>query len=156
MATEPTELARIVAQNLQTAMDRRGLDDRELAKLSGIARKTVNNIRNSRHNATLDTIESLAKTLDVESATLTSLPTADYPSGKETHSKNHDANLGLDSQLLEKLFIRLETGLQTANKNLEPHKKWKVLLWLYRQQYKSAVPQEVDATGIAELIDAMS
>jgi transcriptional regulator with XRE-family HTH domain len=60
------ELRRIVAQNLRRLRQDRGLTQEELADLAGLNRNFVGMIEREENAPTVDTLEVLAKALDVE------------------------------------------------------------------------------------------
>ena len=60
------ELRRIVAQNLRRLRQDRGLTQEELADLAGLTRNFVGMIEREENAPTVDTLEVLAKALDVE------------------------------------------------------------------------------------------
>jgi len=61
------DLKAVLAENLKFIMDRRELSEGALAKLTGgeVSQKTINNIKNQRQSASLDTLQHLPA--DVES-----------------------------------------------------------------------------------------
>jgi transcriptional regulator with XRE-family HTH domain len=65
MRNEIPSATEIIAGNLDRLMAERGLVDRVVGKLSGVGHKTVNNMRQGRHGATLEKIEAVARALKV-------------------------------------------------------------------------------------------
>ena len=63
-------LRRIVARNLQRLRKERGLSQEELADLAGLNRNYIGMIERQENAATVDTLEALAKALEVEPARL--------------------------------------------------------------------------------------
>lgn len=63
-------LRRIVARNLKRLRKERGLSQEELADLAGLNRNYIGMIERQENAATVDTLEALAKALDVEPARL--------------------------------------------------------------------------------------
>ena len=59
-------LRRIVARNLKRLRQERGLSQEELADLAGLNRNYVGMIERQENAATIDTLEELAKALQVE------------------------------------------------------------------------------------------
>ncbi|MFM9848037.1 MAG: helix-turn-helix domain-containing protein [Hyphomicrobiaceae bacterium] len=59
-------LRRIVARNLKRLRQERGLTQEELADLAGLNRNYVGMIERQENAATVDTLEDLAKALQVE------------------------------------------------------------------------------------------
>jgi transcriptional regulator with XRE-family HTH domain len=59
-------LRRIVARNLKRLRQERGLTQEELADLAGLNRNYVGMIERQENAATVDTLEELAKALQVE------------------------------------------------------------------------------------------
>ena len=59
-------LRRIVARNLKRLRQERGLSQEELADLAGLNRNYVGMIERQENAATVDTLEALAKALQVE------------------------------------------------------------------------------------------
>jgi transcriptional regulator with XRE-family HTH domain len=59
-------LRRIVARNLKRLRQERGLTQEELADLAGLNRNYVGMIERQENAATVDTLEGLAKALQVE------------------------------------------------------------------------------------------
>lgn len=62
------KLRRVLADNLAFLMEARGLSEQGLSDLTGgeVAQKTINNLKNQRQAATLDTIELLAHALKID------------------------------------------------------------------------------------------
>jgi transcriptional regulator with XRE-family HTH domain len=60
------ELRRIVAQNLRRLRQHRGLTQEALADLAGLNRNFVGMIEREENAPTVDTLEVLAKALEVE------------------------------------------------------------------------------------------
>ena len=60
------KLRRIVAQNLRRLRQERGLTQEELADLAGLNRNFVGMLEREENAPTVDTLEVLAKALDVE------------------------------------------------------------------------------------------
>lgn len=60
--------------NLQRMRRDRGLSQEQLARLAGCARAYLSGAEAGRRNATLDTVEALAKVMDVEPAELLKHP----------------------------------------------------------------------------------
>jgi transcriptional regulator with XRE-family HTH domain len=65
-ALRPMTLRRIVARNLKQLRQERGLTQEELADLAGLNRNYVGMIERQENAATVDTLEELAKALQVE------------------------------------------------------------------------------------------
>ena len=65
-ALQPMTLRRIVARNLKQLRQERGLTQEELADLAGLNRNYVGMIERQENAATVDTLEDLAKALQVE------------------------------------------------------------------------------------------
>lgn len=65
-ALRPMTLRRIVARNLKRLRQERGLTQEELADLAGLNRNYVGMIERQENAATVDTLEDLAKALQVE------------------------------------------------------------------------------------------
>ena len=63
-------LRRIVARNLKRLRLERGLSQEELADLAGLNRNYIGMIERQENAATVDTLEALAKALEVEPARL--------------------------------------------------------------------------------------
>ena len=63
-------LRRIVARNLKRLRQERGLTQEELADLAGLNRNYIGMIERQENAATIDTLEALAKALEVEPARL--------------------------------------------------------------------------------------
>lgn len=63
-------LRRIVARNLKRLRMERGLSQEELADLAGLNRNYIGMIERQENAATIDTLEALAKALEVEPARL--------------------------------------------------------------------------------------
>jgi transcriptional regulator with XRE-family HTH domain len=63
-------LRRIVARNLKRLRKERGLSQEELADLAGLNRNYIGMIERQENAATVDTLEALAKALEVEPARL--------------------------------------------------------------------------------------
>lgn len=63
-------LRRILARNLKRLRRERGLTQEELADLAGLNRNYVGMIERQENAATVDTLEALAKALDVHAAQL--------------------------------------------------------------------------------------
>jgi len=59
-------LRRIVARNLKRLRKERGLSQEELADLAGLNRNYVGMIERQENAATVDTLEALAKALQIE------------------------------------------------------------------------------------------
>lgn len=59
-------LRRIVARNLKRLRQERGLSQEELADLAGLNRNYIGMIERQENAATLDTLEELAKALQVD------------------------------------------------------------------------------------------
>lgn len=62
------KLRRVLADNLIFLMDARDLSEQALSDLTGgeVAQKTINNLKNQKQAATLDTIELLANALKID------------------------------------------------------------------------------------------
>lgn len=62
------KLRKVLAENLAFLLKARGLSERGLADLTGgqVAQKTINNLKNEKQAATLDTLELLAAALKVD------------------------------------------------------------------------------------------
>ena len=65
-ALRPMTLRQIVARNLKQLRQERGLTQEELADLAGLNRNYVGMIERQENAATVDTLEDLAKALQVE------------------------------------------------------------------------------------------
>jgi transcriptional regulator with XRE-family HTH domain len=63
-------LRRIVARNLKRLRKERGLSQEELADLAGLNRNYIGMIERQENAATVDTLEALAKALEIEPARL--------------------------------------------------------------------------------------
>ena len=63
-------LRRIVARNLKRLRKERGLSQEELADLANLNRNYIGMIERQENAATVDTLEALAKALEVEPARL--------------------------------------------------------------------------------------
>jgi len=63
-------LRRIVARNLKRLRKERGLSQEELADLASLNRNYIGMIERQENAATVDTLEALAKALEVEPARL--------------------------------------------------------------------------------------
>jgi transcriptional regulator with XRE-family HTH domain len=63
-------LRKIFAQNLRSARSDKGLSQEALADLAGIDRTYVSALERQVYSASLDTIEKLAKVLEVEASDL--------------------------------------------------------------------------------------
>ena len=63
-------LRRIVARNLKRLRQERGLTQEELADLAGLNRNYIGMIERQENAATVDTLEDLAKALQVEATQL--------------------------------------------------------------------------------------
>ena len=63
-------LRRIVARNLKRLRKERELSQEELADLAGLNRNYIGMIERQENAATVDTLEALAKALEVEPARL--------------------------------------------------------------------------------------
>jgi len=63
-------LRRIVARNLKRLRMERGLSQEELADLASLNRNYIGMIERQENAATVDTLEALAKALEVEPARL--------------------------------------------------------------------------------------
>ena len=55
----------LIAANLEALMEEAGWDDNQVALQSGVSKKTVNNIRRARHNASANTLAALATAFGV-------------------------------------------------------------------------------------------
>ena len=64
------ELRRIVAQNLRRLRQDRGLTQEELADRAGLNRNYVGMVEREENAPTIDTLEALAKAMDIDAATL--------------------------------------------------------------------------------------
>ena len=60
------ELRRIVAQNLRRLRQDRGLTQEELADRAGLNRNYVGMVEREENAPTVDTLEALAKAMDIE------------------------------------------------------------------------------------------
>lgn len=65
-------LKKTLAENLKAVMEKRGLSERGLERLTGgeVGQKTINNLKNQRQSASLDTVEQLAAALKIDAALL--------------------------------------------------------------------------------------
>lgn len=63
-------LRRIVARNLKRLRKERALSQEELADLAGLNRNYIGMIERQENAATVDTLEALAKALEIEPARL--------------------------------------------------------------------------------------
>jgi transcriptional regulator with XRE-family HTH domain len=63
-------LRRILARNLKRLRTERGLSQEELADRAGLNRNYIGMIERRENAATVDTLEALAKALDVEAVRL--------------------------------------------------------------------------------------
>jgi transcriptional regulator with XRE-family HTH domain len=63
--------------NVRRLRKERDLSQERLSVLSGLARAYVSSVETGRRNATLDTLEILARTLGVNASELVALPTGD-------------------------------------------------------------------------------
>ncbi|MBY0562426.1 helix-turn-helix transcriptional regulator [Hyphomicrobium sp.] len=64
------ELRRIVAQNLRRLRQDRGLTQEELADRAGLNRNYVGMVEREENAPTVDTLEALAKALDIDPTAL--------------------------------------------------------------------------------------
>jgi transcriptional regulator with XRE-family HTH domain len=64
------ELRRIVAQNLRRLRQDRGLTQEELADRAGLNRNYVGMVERKENAPTVDTLEALAKALDIDPTAL--------------------------------------------------------------------------------------
>jgi transcriptional regulator with XRE-family HTH domain len=67
----PDVLRQELAQNLLRYRTGAGLSQRDLAERTGLTQAHISNLENARANATLDTINTLAKALGVDPRDLT-------------------------------------------------------------------------------------
>lgn len=58
----------ILATNLKVVMEKRGLSESKLSKMTGgeVSQKTINNLKNAKQAATIDTLEQLATALRID------------------------------------------------------------------------------------------
>jgi DNA-binding Xre family transcriptional regulator len=59
-------LGEIIADNVQRLMDARGWSESMLAQETSLAKKTVNNLINVRHDIKISTIEAVARALKIQ------------------------------------------------------------------------------------------
>jgi plasmid maintenance system antidote protein VapI len=57
---------RVLATNLTTLLGERGFGQYELARVSGVSQRTINDIINQRVSTTIDVVSKLARALDIE------------------------------------------------------------------------------------------
>jgi transcriptional regulator with XRE-family HTH domain len=69
-ALRPMSLRRIVARNLKRLRRERGLSQEQLADLAGFNRNYIGMIERQENAATVDTLEALAKALQVQAVQL--------------------------------------------------------------------------------------
>lgn len=69
---DATSIAVVVGHNLRRIRDERGLTLSQLATRSGVSKGTLSKVESAATNATVDTLDALARALDVPVATLLS------------------------------------------------------------------------------------
>ncbi|TAM33210.1 MAG: XRE family transcriptional regulator [Nevskiaceae bacterium] len=65
-APAPTTLRQLLAKNVRTIREKRGLSQTTLAELSGLNQKTIHHIENAIDATTVDSMEQIAKALGIK------------------------------------------------------------------------------------------
>lgn len=60
MPTKRPDTSETLARNLNFLMEHHGYSERDVEKLSGVSAKTINNMRNGKHKATIENTHSVA------------------------------------------------------------------------------------------------
>ena len=64
------ELRKLFGKNVKEARKRKGLSQEKLAEFAGLHRNYIGDIERAQKSATIDTLEKLAKALDVQAKIL--------------------------------------------------------------------------------------